>query len=220
MINQGIEVIIKDEDMPAAITLLKETNLRPCSDLETCVVPTEDNPSSPTDFHMHVCGDSNVDVSLRKHSNTLWFMPPPALLPSATKSTSLDANDHPKARDFYTLASDSHILPEPRPGRGHGAFSPDGPAVVVPLPHKTLEAYIRLASRHRETYGSFFLSMLTHIEEFFEAAGQLDDKYLSEPCQRFWRALKPGKIRLQKLMNVLHHDLMDQDGTDVLSDGD
>ncbi|KAK5625749.1 hypothetical protein RRF57_001465 [Xylaria bambusicola] len=152
-------------------------------------------------FHMHIQG-SKVDVSLRLHSETLWFIPPPNKPPSSKKE--LDAKLSP-----YYLEASSQELPPWCPGRGQGAFSSHGSPVLVPRAHILLEAFIRLASAFREGYGTYFLQMITYMAEYPFDDGFVNIDLLSKPCQTFWDRLEEGKLPVRQLMDELQRDLGD-----------
>lgn len=198
----GIEFVVSDEKVSIAVAALKKSNLRPCPDPWTCIVSGDSTPTPAPDFHMHI-GTTEVNVSIRSHSETLWFAPPPTDLDFTAEANSLTGVP-------YTVAS-HNSLPAPRPGRGHGAFSKQGPAVRIPLSHVMLEGYIRLASVHRHEYGSVYHSMMTYVEEYIYADGLLDDTLLSEACRTFWLELKEGIRPLRELMDELQRGLGDVD---------
>lgn len=194
--------MVPDEKVAVAVAALKKSNLRPCPDPWTCIVSGESTQRPAPDFHMHI-GTTEVNVSIRAHSETLWFAPPPTDLDfRAEANTVTDIS--------YTVASHDSF-PAPRPGRGHGAFSKQGPPVRVPLSHIMLEAYIRLASAYRHGYGSFYHSMMTYVEEYIDADGLLNDQNLTPICRAFWLELKAGRRPLRDLMDELQLGLGDID---------
>ncbi|KAF2968905.1 hypothetical protein GQX73_g4676 [Xylaria multiplex] len=197
----GIDFVIPDDKMPLAVATLKGSNLRPCPDLDACVVSGDSSPFPVPAFHMHIQG-SEVDVSLRAHSETLWFIPPPNN-PSSSK-TERAAKPNP-----YYLEASSPELPPWRHGRGHGAFSSDGSPVLVPRAHILLEAYIRLASAFREDYGHYFLNMVTYMAEYPFKDGLINTDLLPKPCRTFWDGHRQGKLPVRQLMNNLQRDLGD-----------
>ncbi|KAI1206186.1 uncharacterized protein F4807DRAFT_440190 [Annulohypoxylon truncatum] len=196
----GIEFVIPDDKLPTAIAAFKKSSLLSCPDPQTCIVSGELSQTPAPAFHMHIEG-SEVDISLRTHSETLWFIPPPS-------SADLEMKASEMSKAYYMKASDAS-LPGPRHGRGHGAFSPDGPPVIIPRAHILLEAYIRLASAFRKHYVSFFLSMVTYMEEYVDRDGFIDETRLSKPCRIFWDELKRDDKPVRELMNELQHGLGD-----------
>ncbi|KAI2467814.1 hypothetical protein F4781DRAFT_400744 [Annulohypoxylon bovei var. microspora] len=196
----GNEFIIPDDKLTTAIAVLKKSGLLPCPDLQTCIVSGELCQTPVPAFHMHIEG-SEVNVSLRSHSETLWFIPPPNNADLGMKTSEI-------SKAYYIKASDAS-LPGPRHGRGHGAFSSDGHPVIIPRAHILLEAYIRLASAFRKHYVSFFLSMVTYMEEYVDRDGLIDETRLSNPCQKFWDELKRDDKPVRELMNELQRGLGD-----------
>ncbi|KAI0905540.1 hypothetical protein F4823DRAFT_133966 [Ustulina deusta] len=207
----GIEFVVPDDKMPLAVATLKGSSLCPCPDLDACVVSGDSCPFPVPAFHMHIQGPE-VDVSLRAHSETLWFIPPPNN-PSGSKREMVA-----KPNPCYLEAS-SPELPPWRHGRGHGAFSSHGSPVLVPRAHVLLEAFIRLASAFREDYCHYFLNMITYMSEYPFTDGLINIDLLSEPCRSFWDGRKQGKLTVRQLMDNLQRDLGDDidRGSDCLS---
>ncbi|KAI2610613.1 uncharacterized protein GGS25DRAFT_518912 [Hypoxylon fragiforme] len=191
----GIDFIIPDEKLPAAVAALKRSNLRRCPDPRLCAVSREDTPQPAPSFHMHI-GTSELDVSIRARSKTLWFIPPvPENLYSDTRPQD----------SRYIFASDDSILPPPRHGRGRGAFSKEGFPVVVPTAHTMLEAYMRLSIAHRDEYGGFYISMMAYVAQYIDADGLLNDTKLPESCREFWHDFKLGQRRTREMMDELQN---------------
>ncbi|KAI1647084.1 uncharacterized protein F4817DRAFT_316177 [Daldinia loculata] len=199
----GIEFVVPDEKVSAAVAALKGSNLKRCPDPRSCVVSREHTQQPAPSFHMHL-GTSEVDVSIRTHSETLWFIPPPP--------QDIFSNARPQA-SRYIFASDDSILPRPRHGRGHGAFSKEGFPVVVPTAHTILEAYMRLSIAHREQYSGFYLGMMTYVAEYIDADGLLDDTQLPESCRKFWHDFKDGQRQTREMMNELQ-DYFDKESAE------
>ncbi|KAK7746087.1 hypothetical protein SLS62_009547 [Diatrype stigma] len=211
----GLEFVVPDEMISVAVAALEKSNLRPCPGPWTCIVTGNHTPSPPPAFHMHI-GLTNVYVSIRAHSGTLGFAPPPTDL-------DFEAELHGMPDAHYTLASNRSLLARPLRSlgrvRGQGAFSRKGPPVRVPLSHVMLEAYIRLASAHRYEYGSFYRSMMTYVQEHVDQDGLLDDTKLSGPCRTFWLGLKAGRRRVRDLVDEFQLALSDADA-DADADAD
>ena len=186
--------MVPDERLPTAVSVLKKSSLRPCPEPSLCVVSREARQSPVPAFHMHIDGH-DVSVSLRAHSETLWFAPAPG-------------GPDPAWKSYYISASDPS-LPGPRPGRGQGAFSSDGPEVLIPRAHVLLEAYIRLTSYFREDFASFSLSMVNYIEEYVKCDGLVDDRLLSRHCRTFWDEIRKGQRPVRELVNELQLALGD-----------
>ncbi|KAI0415953.1 hypothetical protein F5X98DRAFT_345393 [Xylaria grammica] len=201
----GIDFVVPDHKMPLAVATLKSSDLHPCPDLDACTVSGDSSPFPVPAFHMHIPG-SEVDVSLRLHSETLWFIPPPNS-PSSSKGEMVSGpNPH------YLEAS-SPELPPWRHGRGHGAFSSGGSPVLVPRAHVLLEAFIRLASAFRDDYCGYFLNMVTYMSEYPFNDSLVDINRLSGPCRSFWDKREQGKLTVRQLMDNLQHDLGDDMGS-------
>ncbi|KAI0010884.1 hypothetical protein F4779DRAFT_626890 [Xylariaceae sp. FL0662B] len=198
----GIEFVVPDEKISAAVAALKKSHLQKCPDPGSCIVSGDSAQSPWPVFHMHI-GTTEVDVSIRAHSETLWFITPPSDHHLECPSETQDPSRPP----HYVLASDSGVLPGPRSGRGHGRFSDEGPHVLIPASHVLLEAYLRLAIAHRQDFGLFYLSMITYVEEYIDRDGLLDDAFLSEPCRVFWHAMKAGHEPMGTLLNSLQAGL-------------
>ncbi|CAJ2506277.1 Uu.00g004070.m01.CDS01 [Anthostomella pinea] len=210
-IDQRIEFIVEDDKLPGAVAALKESGLSPCADPRLCYVSgVSVEPPFPA-LHMHI-GMSGVYVILWPHSTILWSFPSPSHINLECKQ------DDPHASLRYVLASDTSVLPGPRLGRGRGAFSKDGGHVVVPSASTMLEAYIRLTSAYRGQTDTFYLSMITYVEEYIDADGLLDDTLLSEPCRAFWRGLKNGQRGVRELVDELQLSLGDGDNDTGSSD--
>ena len=186
--------MVPDEKLPIAVAVLKKSSLRPCPDHLSCIVSRETRPSPVPAFHMHI-GEHDVSISLRAHSETLWFAPAPG-------------GPDPACESYYISACDPS-LPGPRPGRGQGAFSSGGPEVLIPRAHVLLEAYIRLASYFRENFANFFLSMANYIEEYVECDGLVDDRLLSDHCRTFWDGIRKGRRPVRELVDELQVALGD-----------
>ncbi|KAI1203716.1 hypothetical protein F5X97DRAFT_318366 [Nemania serpens] len=186
--------VIPDDELPTAVAALKNSGLKPCPAPKLCIVSREERQSPVPVFHMHI-HEQDVSVSLRAHSETLWFAPTPG-------------GADPAWRSYYISASDTS-LPKPRPGRGHGALSPDGLEVLIPRAHVLLEAYIRLASAFRDNFANFFLSMVNYMEEYVEPDDLIDDNLLSKPCRDFWDETKKGRRPVIELVNQLQLALND-----------
>ncbi|KAI0106886.1 hypothetical protein F4814DRAFT_452098 [Daldinia grandis] len=201
----GIEFVVPDEKVSAAVAALKGSNLKRCPDPRSCVVSRERTQQPAPAFHMHL-GMSEVDVSIRMHSETLWFISPP---PEDIFSRSQSLTRSQASR--YIFASDDSILPPPRHGRGHGAFSKEGFPVIVPTAHTILEAYMRLSIAHLEEYNSFYLSMMAYVAGYIDADGLLDDTQLPEFCRKFWPDFKDGQRQTREMMNELQ-DYFDKEG--------
>ncbi|KAI1262182.1 hypothetical protein F5Y18DRAFT_162602 [Xylariaceae sp. FL1019] len=197
----GMDFVVPDDKMPVAVATLKRSFLCPCPDPDACVVSGDSSPFPVPVFHMHVPG-SELDVSLRAHSETLWTIPPPG----TTRSKGRMAAE-PSA---YYIDASSPELPHGRPGRGHGAYSSRGASVLVPRAHVLLEAYIRLASAFREDYWSYFSSMITYMAEYVHADGLVDIDLLSTPCRTFWYDRKQARFPTVQLANTLQRDLDDE----------
>ncbi|KAI1473323.1 hypothetical protein K445DRAFT_311082 [Daldinia sp. EC12] len=193
----GIEFVVPDEKVPVAVAALKESNLKRCPDHRVCPVSRESTQQPAPAFHMHL-GISDVDVSIRAHSDTLWFIPPPSedVLGYENALTRNKASR-------YILASDDSILPRPRPGRSRGVFSKDGFPVIVPTAHTMLEAYMHLAIAYREEFGAFYLGMMTYVVEYIDGDGLLDDTQLPQECRKFWHDLKESRRQTRDMMNEL-----------------
>lgn len=194
--------------MVLAVATLKSSSLCPCPDVDACVVSGDSSPFPAPAFHMHIQG-SEIDVSLRLHSETLWFIPPPSVPLRPKTEVTIEPNP-------YYLEASSPELPPWRHGRGHGAFSSHGPPVLVPRAHVLLEAFIRLASAFRERYCGYFLSMITYMEEYPFQDGLINIELLSSPCRSFWDGIRHGKISVRQLVFDLQRDLGDD--TDSGSD--
>ncbi|KAH9907878.1 hypothetical protein F4778DRAFT_452334 [Xylariomycetidae sp. FL2044] len=192
----GMEFVVPDEKIEVAVATLKSSRLRRCPDPEACVVSGDSSPFPVPVFHMHIEG-SEVDVTLRAHSSTLWFIPEPA----STSSKMI--------QKAYYLDASSPEIPAGTPGRASGAFSSAGPGVVVPRAHILLEAYIRLASAFRDDYVHYFLSMVTYMSEYTHPEGLIDLSLLSSPCRSFWDGRDEGKIPMIQLLDDLQQGLGD-----------
>ncbi|KAI1284406.1 hypothetical protein F5Y07DRAFT_393375 [Xylaria sp. FL0933] len=197
----GIDFVVPDDKMPLAVATLKSSALRPCPDLDACIVSGDSSPFPVPAFHMHIEG-SEVDVSLRAHSETLWFIPPP-------KNPSTSKGEVAAETKRHYLEASSPELPQWRPGRGHGAFSSHGSPVLVPRAHILLEAFIRLASAFREDYCNYFLGMITYMSEYPFRDGLINIDLLSEPCRSFWDGREQGRLTVRELMDNLQRDLGD-----------
>ncbi|KAI6089923.1 hypothetical protein F4821DRAFT_230187 [Hypoxylon rubiginosum] len=135
--------------------MLKNSSLQPCPDPKSCIVSRETRQSPTPAFHMHIEG-LDVSISLRAHSQTLWFALPPS------------ADADPTWKSCYIPVSD-WSLPGLRPGRGHGAFSADGPRVLILRAHILLEAYIRLASAFCDDFANFSLGIVNYMRNTLSA---------------------------------------------------
>ncbi|KAI0517887.1 hypothetical protein F5B22DRAFT_602856 [Xylaria bambusicola] len=197
----GIDFVVPDDKMLLAVATLKRSHLRPCPDLDACIVSGDRSPFPSPAFHMHIPG-SEIDVSLRLHSETLWFIPPPDKPPSSKRE--IGAASSP-----YYLEASSPELPPWRPGRGQGAFSSHGSPVLVPRAHVLLEAFIRLASAFREGHCNYFLQMVTYMAEYPFDDGLVNIDLLSKPCRTFWDKLEEAKLPVRQLVGELQRDLGD-----------
>ncbi|KAI1290531.1 hypothetical protein F5Y03DRAFT_62356 [Xylaria venustula] len=202
----GIDFVIPDDEMPLAVATLKRSTLRPCPNLDACVVSGDSSPFPVPAFHMHMQG-CEIDVSLRLHLETLWFMPPPET-PCRSREE-LAAKPNP-----YYIEASSPELPPWRPGRGHGAFSSHGSPVLVPRAHVLLEAFIRLASAFRADYCSYFLNMIAYMVQYPFEDGLINTNLLSGPCRSFWDGYRQGRLTVRQLVNRLQHALGDSTDRD------
>ncbi|KAI0472540.1 hypothetical protein GGR56DRAFT_650742 [Xylariaceae sp. FL0804] len=181
MLCKGLELVVADEHVSKAATILNRAGLLPCS-----------NPTPAA--HLHV-KESDLDVSIRRHSEILWF------IPAVSDTGRLSPN--------YAIASYDSVLPTKRLGRGQGAFSQGGPPVIVPAAHILLESYIRQLSS-REEYRSFYMGMIIHVWEYLDEDGLIDDSKLSPPCREFWRAQKSFEKPARELLGDLRVGLGDE----------
>ncbi|KAI1146851.1 hypothetical protein F4825DRAFT_456077 [Nemania diffusa] len=197
-ILSGVDFVIPDDKIPVAVATLEHSFLRSCPDPDACVVSRDSSPLPAPVFHMHVPG-AELDVSLRAHSETLWNIPPPSI---ALLQGGMKAEPSP-----YYLGASSPELPPHRLWRGHGAFSSEGPLVLVPRAHILLEAYIRLGSAFRERYWPYFSHMVTYMSEYVNADGLIDINLLSTPCRTFWDDRKQRRFPMVQLVDNLQRDL-------------
>ncbi|KAI0409833.1 hypothetical protein F4802DRAFT_542242 [Xylaria palmicola] len=197
----GLEFIVSDEKLPAAVAALKRTRLSPCQDPSVCPISGDADLRHIPAFHMHI-GTSRpvVYVSLWRHSEILGFSPDVNV-----RKEGLVLEGH--ALGSYVLASDTTCLPGPRAGRGHGALSTGGGQVIVPSAHTMLEAYIRLSAAYRHSHGAFYMSMIIYVEEYIDADGFLDDTLLSEPGRTFWQGWKKAELSIWELCRQFEANL-------------
>ncbi|KAI0193899.1 hypothetical protein F4808DRAFT_464660 [Astrocystis sublimbata] len=204
----GIDFVVPDDKMSLAVATLKRSTLCPCTDLDACVVSGDSSRFPVPAFHMHFQG-CEMDVSLRAHSETLWFIPPPES--PCTSREEMAAKPNP-----YYLEASSPELPRWRHGRGHGAFSSHGSPVLVPRAHVLLEAFIRLISAFCEDYFCYFLGMMSYMLEYPFEDGLININLLSAPCRSFWDGFSQGTLTIPQLLNNLQLAL--GDSTDRNSD--
>jgi hypothetical protein len=103
----------------------------------------------------------------------------------------------------FAVASDRAYVPQP--------FAVDEAPVVVLTPHFLLEAYTRLLLRYRESYSSFFISMICYVAKYVEEGNadkaRLDLKYVPSACRRFFNGVKHDEGEQSAPMGQLLEEL-------------
>ncbi|EXJ72244.1 uncharacterized protein A1O5_04748 [Cladophialophora psammophila CBS 110553] len=182
---KSIDFVIPDDRLRVGIeTLSRFKSLEPCPDWEICPSSSQERPTPPPAFHIHI-KDSEVTVALYPQSETIWLLPP--------LDSSLSSPNKHILPSHFVLASDQTILPPWRPGRGSGVFKSDSDPVVVPKSHILLEAFLRLYARDSgKRIGAFAMAMIGYIEEYVDDDGLLDANLLPEPLKTSYEELRQG----------------------------
>lgn len=147
---------------------------------------------------MHLV-DSEASVTLYTQSDTLWFLPTfdESLLPPSLNLS-----------QYYTLASESNLVPPYRLGRGFGAFDDGTHPVIIPKSYILLEAFMLIYTRDvGTTQGQMAMSMIDYIDLYVDGDGYLDHEQLSDPFKQMYAELKEGNMPVRQWSQKLRSRL-------------